>query len=215
MACLSKNASKSFQLLMGVLALAILSCDSQPQIRHDPVKTGFVRFTEKSPQELRGFHAVLHTSLGKIEVEFLPDIAPEHTRNFLRLSQLGFYDHTAWHRIVRGFVIQGGDMGTREPPLQPAEFESGVKRLKPEFSSLKHIEGTLSMARGEELDSAETSFFICLAPQPVLDGKYTIFGRVVHGMDVVKKISDVPLDKSKPRQRVEIVRVEILHNPNS
>ena len=121
---------------------------------------------------------------------------------------MGFYDHTAWHRVVRNFVIQGGDMGSRNPPLQIAE-SSGIRRLQPEFSKLKHVEGILSMARGEALDSAETSFFICLAPQPVLDNKYTIFGRVVSGMDVVGKISNVPLEGSKPRERVELIGAEI------
>ena len=122
---------------------------------------------------------------------------------------MGFYDHTAWHRVVRNFVIQGGDMGSRNPPLQMAEA-SGIRRLQPEFSKLKHVEGIVSMARGEALDSAETSFFICLAPQPVLDNKYTIFGKVVSGMDVVAKISNVPLEGSKPRERVEVIGTEIL-----
>lgn len=122
---------------------------------------------------------------------------------------MGFYDHTAWHRVVRNFVIQGGDMGSRNPPLQMTEA-SGIRRLQPEFSKLKHVEGIVSMARGEALDSAETSFFICLVPQPVLDNKYTIFGKVVSGMDVVAKISNVPLEGSKPRERVEVIGTEIL-----
>ena len=122
---------------------------------------------------------------------------------------MGFYDHTAWHRVVRNFVIQGGDMGSRNPPLQIAE-STGIRRLQPEFSKMKHIAGIVSMARGEALDSAETSFFICLAPQPVLDNKYTIFGKVVSGMEVVAKISNVPLERSQPRERVEVIGTEIL-----
>ena len=122
---------------------------------------------------------------------------------------MGFYDHTAWHRVVRNFVIQGGDMGSRNPLLQMGE-SSGIRRLQPEFSKMKHVEGIVSMARGAELDSAETSFFICLAPQPVLDNKYTIFGKVVSGMDVVAKISNVPLEGSKPQERVELMGTQIL-----
>lgn len=205
--------------ILCMLGLAVSCGGSQPG--KTPSKTGtgaaarpFVRFSEKSPQELKQYGAVLTTSLGKIEIELFPDIAPEHTRNFLRLAQLGFYDHTAWHRVVRGFVIQGGDMGSRNPPLQAAELASGVRRLKPEFSRLKHVEGIVSMARGDAPDSAETSFFICLAPQPALDNKYTIFGRVVSGMEVVTRISNVPLDRSRPRERVEIIRAEIVDTRN-
>jgi peptidyl-prolyl cis-trans isomerase B (cyclophilin B) len=154
---------------------------------------------------------ILNTSLGKIEIVFLPEIAPEHVRNFLRLTQLGFYDHTAWHRVVRGCFIQGGDLGTRNPPLQMEEITGGVRRLSPEFSRLKHQEGIVSMARGDALDSAETSFFVCTTRQPTLDSKYTIFGKVVSGMEVVKQIADVPLgEKGKPRERVELERAEIV-----
>ena len=169
----------------------------------------FISFSQRTSDQLKNYQVRLKTSLGNITLEFLPDVAPEHVRNFLRLCQMGFYDHTSWHRVVRNFVIQGGDMGSRNPPLQMAEA-SGIRRLQPEFSRLKHVEGIVSMARGEALDSAETSFFICLAPQPVLDNKYTIFGKVVSGMDVVAKISNVPLEGSKPRERVEVIGTEIL-----
>jgi len=100
-------------------------------------------------------------------------------------------------------------MGSRNPPLQMAE-SSGIRRVQPEFSKMKHVEGIVSMARGEGLDSAETSFFICLDAQPVLDNKYTIFGKVVSGMDVVARISNVPLEGSKPRERVELIGTDIL-----
>jgi peptidyl-prolyl cis-trans isomerase B (cyclophilin B) len=200
-----------------ILGLVVLiSCSSNPQSvmpPHEgasPIVAPSIRFSEKTPAELKQYRVVLQTSVGQIEIEFFPDIAPEHTRNFLRLVKLGFYDHTAWHRVVRGFVIQGGDLGTRIPPLQAVELASGVRRLKPEFGRLKHVEGVVSMARGDTLDSAETSFFICLAPQPALDRKYTIFGKVTRGMEIVRKISDLPLDKSRPRERVEIVKAEII-----
>ena len=200
--------------------LLLVSCSrnsTQPQsngTRHEatnqPARTrAFISFSQKSKDQLKNYQVRLKTSLGDITLEFLPEVAPEHVRNFLRLCQMGFYDHTAWHRIVRNFVIQGGDMGSRNPPLQMAEA-SGIRRLQPEFSRLKHVGGVVSMARGEALDSAETSFFICLAPQPVLDNKYTIFGRVVSGMDVVAKISNVPLEGSKPRERIEVIGTEIL-----
>ena len=173
-----------------------------------PIRS-FISFSQKSSDQLKNYQVRLKTSLGNITVGFFPEVAPEHVRNFLRLCQMGFYDHTAWHRVVRNFVIQGGDMGSRNPPLQIAEA-SGIRRLQPEFSKMKHVEGVVSMARGDALDSADTSFFICLAPQPVLDNKYTIFGKVLSGMDVVAKISNVPLEGSKPRERVELIGTEIL-----
>lgn len=186
------------------------STEANRETANRPAHTrAFIAFSQKRSDELKNYQVQLKTSLGGITVGFFPDAAPEHVRNFLRLCQMGFYDHTAWHRVVRNFVIQGGDMGNRNPPLQMAE-SSGIRRLQPEFSKLKHVEGIVSMARGEALDSADTSFFICLAPQPVLDGKYTIFGKVVSGMEVVAKISNVPLDGSKPRERVEVIGTEIL-----
>jgi peptidyl-prolyl cis-trans isomerase B (cyclophilin B) len=169
-------------------------------------------FADASKEEMKAYHAVLQTSLGKIEVEFFPDIAPEHVRNFLKLAKLGFYDNTVWHRIVPGFVIQGGDLSTRTDPLKPEQAAKFVKNLQAELSELKHDKGTLSMARADSLDSASTSFFICLAPQPSLDGKYTIFGRVVAGLDVVDQIGSAPtFDNEKPKERIDLVRVEVVN----
>ena len=197
--------------------MAACSASNQPGPQKDLAKgesqetSTFVSFHGKSPTELKQYHVILQTSEGNIEIEFLTEVAPEHARNFLKLSQAGFYDHTAWHRVVRNFVIQGGDMTTRNPPLQQADIAGGIRRLAPEFSKLKHVAGTVGMARGKELDSAETSFYICLAPQPVLDNKYTIFGNVVSGMDTVKKISSVGIGKGgKPMERVELEKVKIV-----
>jgi peptidyl-prolyl cis-trans isomerase B (cyclophilin B) len=196
--------------------LLLISC-ANPDTAKKPVVTEerktappFISFSIKSPGELKKYHVILETSLGNIGLGFFPGVAPEHVRNFLRLSQGGFYDHTAWHRVVRGFVIQGGDLGTRNPPLQAADMMA-VRRLQPEFSRLKHKEGILSMARGDTPNSAETSFFICLAPQPKLDNKYTIFGEVVSGLDTVKRIAEVPVrENGHPWERIEIVRAEVV-----
>src|SRR5262245_5161563 len=100
----------------------------------------FISFSQKNKEELKNYQVRLKTSLGNITLEFLPQVAPEHFRNFLRLCQMGFYDRTAWLRVVRSFVIKGGDMGGRIPPLQMGEA-SGIRRLQPEFSKLKHVEG--------------------------------------------------------------------------
>ena len=150
--------------------LMLVSCDRPPSHDQDrkasnqpaPIRS-FIAFSQKSSDQLKNYQVRLKTSLGNITLGFLPDVAPEHVRNFLRLCQMGFYDHTAWHRVVRNFVIQGGDMGSRNPPLQMGEA-SGIRRLQPEFSKLKHVEGIVSMARGEALDSAET--FVLHLPGP-------------------------------------------------
>jgi peptidyl-prolyl cis-trans isomerase B (cyclophilin B) len=204
------------QWALWICGLLLISC-SRPEPAKEPAAkedaktaTPFISFSGKTPEELKKYHLILETSLGKIELGFFPEVAPEHVRNFLRLSQAGFYDHTAWHRVVRGFVIQGGDLGTRNPPLQAADMMA-VRKLQPEFSRLKHKEGILSMARGDTPNSAETSFFICLAPQPKLDNKYTIFGEVVSGLDTVKKIAEVPVrENGRPWERIEIVRAEVV-----
>jgi cyclophilin family peptidyl-prolyl cis-trans isomerase len=170
-----------------------------------------IPFSESSKEELKKYRVQLETSLGKIEVELLPEAAPEHVRNFLKLAKVGLYDGTAWHRVVPGFVIQGGDLGTRAQPPGPEQISKFVRNLQLEISELKHERGTVSMARAEALDSASTSFFICLDAQPSLDGKYTVFGKVDNGMEVVDKIAAVPLiEAEKPSDRIELIRAEVI-----
>ena len=120
---------------------------------------------------------MLETSLGDITIAFTPDKAPEHVRNFLRLASAGVYDGTSWHRVVKGFVVQTGHMPTRTEPLNEAQ-QRFVRDLKAEFNDQIHELGTVSMARLAEPDTANTSFFIVTARAPMLDQKYTVFGRV-------------------------------------
>jgi peptidyl-prolyl cis-trans isomerase B (cyclophilin B) len=170
-----------------------------------------VPFANSTREELEKYRVLLETSFGKIELELFPEAAPEHVRNFLKLAKEGLYDNTVWHRVVSGFVIQGGDLSTRTDPVTPEQMTKFVKNLQPEFSELKHEKGTVSMARGEALDSASTSFFICLAPQPSLDGKYTVFGRVVSGLEVVDKIGSVStFDNEKPKERIDLIKAEVI-----
>lgn len=170
-----------------------------------------IPFAEVTPEEMKKYHVRLVTTLGNIDIELFPEKAPETARNFLKLAKAGFYDDTVWHRVVAGFVIQGGDLSTRTLPLTPEQASRFVKNLQPEFNDLKHEKGVVSMARAEALDSASTSFFICLAPQPSLDGKYTAFGRVVAGLDVVDKIGAAPtFDNEKPKERIDLIRAEVL-----
>src|SRR5262249_37324039 len=134
-------------------------------------------FSQETTGELSQYRVVMQTSKGNIVMEMLPDKAPNHVRHFLRLTSLGVYNKTAFHRIAPGFVIQAGDLNTRsEPVLQSAQ--KYIVKIQAEINDVKHKVGIVSMARGQEIDSAMT-FFIVLGDQPALDGTYTVFGRVV------------------------------------
>ena len=165
-------------------------------------------FSTETAAQLAQYRAVLDTSRGAITVEFFPDKAPEHVRNFLRLAQSGVYDGTAFHRVVRGFVVQTGGLNTRAPLTE--KQQKYVHALKPEFSDTKHVKGILSMARGDDPASATTSFFIVTGDASSLDGKYTVFGRVVDGLPVVDAIEQTPVNGETPATRIELVHVRIL-----
>jgi cyclophilin family peptidyl-prolyl cis-trans isomerase len=147
----------------------------------------------------------LETDDGKMTLELFHDVAPAHADSFLARSKDGFYNGTIFHRVIDRFMIQGGDptgTGTGH-----AEYY-----LKAEFSNLKHLEGTLSMARGSDPNSASCQFFICLAPAQFLDGKYTIFGQLINGYQVLHKIGSAEVEnndfgeKSKPVKPVHIIK---------
>jgi len=165
-------------------------------------------FATESAAALGQRRVVLETTAGNITLELLPDRAPNHVRQFLRLAASGVYDGTAFHRIVKGFVIQGGHMPTRREPLEdrPAGY---VRSLDPEFNDTPHDRGIVSMARGDDVASATSSFFIVLARTTALDGKYTVFGRVVEGMDVVATIENATLNGEEPVTRIEVTRVAV------
>ena len=170
-------------------------------------------FSTETVEQLSSARAVIETSMGNITVEFFPDRAPGHVRQFLRLASSGVYDGTAFHRIVKGFVIQGGHMPTRRGPLDEQQ-QGFVRNLQPEFNATPHDRGIVSMARlGDDPASGSSSFFIVLARTPSLDGKYTVFGRVVSGMDVIEKIEAVPLNGEEPVTRIEVSRVTVDRKP--
>jgi peptidyl-prolyl cis-trans isomerase B (cyclophilin B) len=164
-------------------------------------------FSTESVEQLANYQAVLETPLGNVTIAFLPDKAPEHVRNFLRLAQAGVLDGTAFHRVVRGFVVQAGYLATRGPLTQ--KQQTIVHPLVPEFNDTKHVKGIVSMAHGDDPGSATSSFFIVTGDAPSLDGKYTAFGRVVDGMDVVEKIEATPVNGETPVNRIDLVRVRV------
>ena len=165
-------------------------------------------FSTETVDDLARVRAVLETSMGNITVGFFPDKAPNHVRQFLRLAASGVYDGTAFHRIVPGFVIQGGHTPTRREPLDERQ-QTFARPLQPEFNDTVHELGTLSMARLEDPASAISSFFIVLARTPALDRQYTAFGRVVVGLDVVEKIAASALAGETPVTRIDVTKVTI------
>jgi peptidyl-prolyl cis-trans isomerase B (cyclophilin B) len=165
-------------------------------------------FSTESIEDLARYRAVLETSMGEITLSFTPAKAPNHVRNFLRLAQSGVYDGMSFHRVVKGFVIQSGHLPTRGPLGETQQ--KYVRQMKAEFNDQLHEKGTLSMARLAEPDSASTSFFIVTARAEALDGKYSAFGKVESGLDVVEKIEGVALNGEEPQQRVELRKVTLV-----
>ena len=161
--------------------------------------------------------AVIKTDAGEMVVEFWPDIAPKTVENFKKLAKEKFYDGTAFHRIIKGFMIQGGDPKTKDASKE-MEWGTGDPgyKIKAEFNEKKHQLGVLSMARGGDPDSAGCQFFICLGDAAFLDGKYTAFGKVIKGEDVLKKLGDTEVvasrggEPSKPTKRVGLTSVAIV-----
>ena len=156
-----------------------------------PAQTGV---KDPGPSNGKGEKAVITTSMGVIEIEFLSDKAPNTIANFRKLAKLEFYDNTKFHRIIKGFMIQGGDPNTKPGATgQPGTGGPGYQ-VKAEFNDTKHVPGIVSMARSSDPDSAGSQFFIVHEAAPHLDGQYTAFGRVIKGMDIVNKIASVDTD---------------------
>jgi len=149
--------------------------------------------------------AIIETKFGKMELEFYTDVAPEHVNNFLELARQGFYDGTTFHRVIPGFMIQGGDPNTRNADKSSHGMGGPGHTIKAEFNDKPHKRGTLSMARSADPDSAGSQFFICVADSPFLDRQYTAFGEVVSGMDVADTIVKQPRDRrDNPDERIEL-----------
>jgi len=206
-----------FGLLAAIMALALLpsGCSSEPAEPEsaaggdaapsdpetaddgDPAIAYEEDTMHVSTVEVTGTErAVMVTSKGTVTLEFYPEDAPNHVASFIELADAGFYNGIKFHRVIPGFVAQGGDPITRD--LTPEQVVAGAPGVgtggpgwqqKAEFNSRKHETGTLAMARSQHPDSAGSQFYICLAPQPSLDGQYTVFGKVVEGMEVVTALT--------------------------
>src|SRR4051812_8670692 len=160
--------------------------------------------------------AVIKTAYGDMVIEFWPDVAPKTVENFKTLAKKGFYDGTAFHRIVKGFMIQGGDPLTKDPSKE-ARWGTGDPgyKIDAEFNDKPHVRGVISMARSQDPNSAGSQFFICLGDASFLNRQYTAFGKLIKGDDVLGKLGDVETtsggggEKSKPtaRQGVESIKI--------
>lgn len=175
----------------------------------DPPPPEPVPFATDTPEQLGRRTVVLETTMGNITIGFDALKAPEHVRNFLRLAQAGVYDGTPFHRVVPRFVVQAGSVAHRATPLTEKQ-QKFVHNLQPEFNDTKHVKGVVSMARGDDPASATTSFFIVTADAPSLDGKYTVFGRVIDGLDVLDKIESTPVSGESPTTRIDLVKVRVV-----
>src|SRR6266704_5862057 len=172
---------------------------------------------ENPPMNASSEVAVIKTSQGDMVVQFLNNAAPNTIENFKKLARSGFYDNTIFHRIVKGFMIQGGDPNSKDAGKESSYGEGGPGyKIKAEFNDHSHERGIISMARSSDPDSAGSQFFICLAPVPRLDNQYTTFGKLIKGDDVLEKIGDTPVTRSssgetsKPTKRVVIESIKIV-----
>src|SRR5438309_5304977 len=172
---------------------------------------------ETSPVNAGNEVAVIKTSEGEMVVQFWTDAAPNTIENFKKLARSDFYEGTIFHRIVKGFMIQGGDPNSKDPAKENRYGAGGPGyTIKAEFNDHGHERGVISMAREPDPDSAGSQFFVCLAPVRRLDHQYTTFGKLIKGDDVLEKIGDTPVSRnsmgenSKPTKRVTIHKIDIV-----
>jgi len=182
-----------------VAALTLSSCNNKEQMKDSPA-AGTPR-------------AIIHTNYGDMTVEFWPDVAPRTVDNFLKLSREKFYDGSAFHRIIKGFMIQGGCPNSKIGARGTPGTGGPGYMVKAEFNNRAHVKGVLSMARSSDPDSAGSQFFVCHGDASFLNNKYTAFGKLVAGEEVLNKIANircVGMEGSTPTERVEITSIELV-----
>ena len=187
-------------LLFGFSSFSIIQANDVKQISDEAKPHYLISVKQGSVQ------------FGDIEIEAFPDVAPKHCHNLDSLVGIKFYDGTAFHRVIPNFMIQGGDPNSKNKPKSTWGMgDPSQTTVQAEFSTtLKHLRGTLSAARTNDPNSATSQFFICVIPCPWLDGKYSIYGQVVMGLDVVDKIVNVPRDaKDNPLEKVEMTIIKM------
>ena len=165
-----------------------------------------------APAKAAAEAAIIKTSEGTMVVEFYPEVAPNHVANFKKLARQGFYDGQCFHRVIKGFMIQGGDPNTKDESKKDLWGQGGPGyTINAEFNSKHHARGVLSMARTSDPNSAGSQFFVCHGDAGFLDGQYTVFGKLIKGDDVLEKIATTPTEgPDRPVKRVNIESVKIV-----
>lgn len=172
---------------------------------HGHAETKYKKITPEEIKKMSVTKAIIETKFGNIELTFFPEVSPQHVTSFVDLAKKGFYDGTTFHRVIPGFMIQGGDPNSKNPDRSQHGTGGPGYTIKAEFNEKPHKRGALSMARAAHPDSAGSQFFICVADSFFLDKKYTVFGEVVSGMEVADKIVSQPRDKmDNPNERIEM-----------
>jgi peptidyl-prolyl cis-trans isomerase B (cyclophilin B) len=203
--------------LLSITAICLLALAAPLHAQKPEPKKSNPRPAAKSAQYVEPFEKAdaatmaaqcvrIHSDVGEIALELFPESAPESVRNFLNLASLGAFDTTTFSRVIADFIIQGGSLSTRGTPAPNALRLRANRSIPDEPSEIKHVRGILSMARPEEPNSASSHFFIVVRDSPFLDGKYSAFGRVTSGMEVVDEINKLPGEDGKPAKPVRITK---------
>ena len=198
-----KKIMPLFVLCSAFVLFYVVGIPREHNVYAADIKSG--SFTPDEISAMKDLKAVIHTGFGDIVLKFFPEDAPNHVKNFVALARKGFYDGTTFHRVIPGFMIQGGDPNSRDADRMRHGTGGPGYALKAEFNKKPHKRGTLSMARSQHPDSAGSQFFICVADAPYLDGQYTVFGEVVEGMDVADAIVSQERDaRDNPLKKIEM-----------
>ena len=198
----------SFMLSMSLGAADEVQADDKKKAAKPETKATAPDTTKPVAKEV----AVIKTSEGEMVLEFYPEVAPGHVENFKKLANKGFYDGTCFHRVIKGFMIQGGDPNTKDESKKDQWGQGGPGyTIKAEFNKKPHVRGTLSMARTPDPNSAGSQFFICHGAPSFLDGQYTVFGQLIKGDAVLEKIATTETEgPDRPVKRVSIESIKIV-----
>jgi len=190
---------------------AAQNTDLQPQFSSSSKKPAAkTTKKEKSMSDYKDKVAVIQTSAGEIDIRFFPDVAPNHVKNFIDLAESGFYNGTKFHRVIPGFMVQGGDPNTKTTNVNSWGMGGSGKNVNAEFNTVSHKRGIVSMARSNDPNSASSQFFIVVKDSTFLDRQYTVFGQVTKGMDVADKIVNAPRNaQDRPDSPVSITSIKI------
>jgi len=194
---------RKIRILFIALIAIFMSVAASAQLQTPAPKT--ITVAKEEIKKMSGTKAIIETKFGNITLKFFPEVAPGHVKNFIDLAKKGFYDGTTFHRVIPGFMIQGGDPNSKDPNKSKHGQGGPGYTIKAEFNDKPHKRGTLSMARAGHPDSAGSQFFICVKDSSFLDKQYTVFGEVESGMEAVDKIVSQERDASdNPKDRIEM-----------